>query len=121
MAGIDAVTLGAAKAYTKASLAGVGAVKGAPCEIQNISTNNKAHTIAFAWEDKNGETHTDSLILQDGKSPYDIAIENGFEGTEAEWLESLKGGNDPTDIDFTSNAPIEDDDPTTDINFNTFN
>ena len=25
------------------------------------------------------------------KSAYDIAVENGFEGTEAEWLESLKG------------------------------
>ena len=26
-----------------------------------------------------------------GKSAYDIAVENGFIGTEAEWLESLKG------------------------------
>lgn len=28
---------------------------------------------------------------QDGKSAYQIAIENGFEGSEKEWLESLKG------------------------------
>ena len=28
---------------------------------------------------------------QDGKSAYEIAVENGFEGTEQEWLESLKG------------------------------
>jgi len=27
----------------------------------------------------------------DGKSAYDIAVENGFEGTVEEWLESLKG------------------------------
>lgn len=27
----------------------------------------------------------------DGKSAYDIAVDNGFEGTEEEWLESLKG------------------------------
>lgn len=27
----------------------------------------------------------------DGKSAYEIAVENGFEGTEAEWLASLKG------------------------------
>lgn len=27
----------------------------------------------------------------DGKSAYDIAVDNGFEGTETEWLESLKG------------------------------
>ena len=26
-----------------------------------------------------------------GPSAYDIAVQNGFEGTEAEWLESLKG------------------------------
>lgn len=27
----------------------------------------------------------------DGKSAYQIALENGFEGTEEEWLESLEG------------------------------
>lgn len=27
----------------------------------------------------------------DGKSAYEIAVENGFEGTETEWLDSLKG------------------------------
>lgn len=26
-----------------------------------------------------------------GKSAYDVAVENGFSGTQAEWLESLKG------------------------------
>lgn len=29
----------------------------------------------------------------EGKSAYDIAVEGGFNGTEAEWLESLKGAN----------------------------
>lgn len=28
---------------------------------------------------------------QDGKSAYELAVINGFEGTEKEWLESLKG------------------------------
>lgn len=34
----------------------------------------------------------------DGKSAYEIAVANGFTGTEAQWLESLKGddGNDGT-------------------------
>lgn len=27
----------------------------------------------------------------DGKSAYEIAVDNGFEGTEEDWLESLKG------------------------------
>lgn len=30
-----------------------------------------------------------------GASAYDIAVENGFEGTEEEWLESLKGEPGP--------------------------
>lgn len=28
---------------------------------------------------------------KDGKSAYEVAVKNGFEGTEAEWLASLKG------------------------------
>lgn len=28
-----------------------------------------------------------------GKSAYEIAVENGFEGTEAEWLDSLNGNS----------------------------
>jgi len=31
----------------------------------------------------------------DGKSAYEIAVENGFEGTEQEWLESLVGPEGP--------------------------
>src|SRR5690606_21963258 len=30
-----------------------------------------------------------------GKSAYEIAVENGFEGTEQEWLESLVGPQGP--------------------------
>ena len=29
----------------------------------------------------------------DGKSAYEVAVENGFSGTESEWLASLKGAN----------------------------
>lgn len=28
---------------------------------------------------------------ENGKSAYEVALENGFEGTETEWLESLRG------------------------------
>lgn len=38
----------------------------------------------------NGRDGTDGA---DGKSAYEIAVENDFEGTEAEWLESLIGQN----------------------------
>lgn len=44
---------------------------------------------------------------KDGKSAYQIAVENGFMGTEAEWLESLKGNDYVlTDTDKTDIANI---------------
>lgn len=55
----------------------------------------------------------------DGKSAYEVAIANGFAGTQTEWLESLKGdagadGNDGQDgvngdtiIDQRTQMPIK--------------
>lgn len=34
---------------------------------------------------------TNEIIVENGDSAYDIAVTNGFDGTEAEWLESLIG------------------------------
>ena len=32
-----------------------------------------------------------AVACKDGKSAYDIAVENGFSGSYQEWLDSLKG------------------------------
>ena len=48
---------------------------------------------------------------KDGKSAYQIAIENGFVGTEIEWLESLKGADGKDGIngkDGADGAPGQD-------------
>nr|WP_312984350.1 hypothetical protein [Clostridioides sp.] len=42
---------------------------------------------------KDGWKNCGELAGLDGKSAYDIAKENGFTGTEFEWIESLKGKN----------------------------
>ena len=42
----------------------------------------------------------------DGKSAYEVAVQNGFEGTEDEWLKSLKG----TSIASITQADSPDDD-----------
>ena len=53
---------------------------------------------------------------EDGKSAYQIAVENGFVGTEVEWLASLKGAdyvlteNDRHEIAKTAIADIVDGD-----------
>lgn len=41
---------------------------------------------------------------KEGKSAYEVAVKNGFSGTEVEWLASLKGekGDAFTYSDFTS-------------------
>ena len=37
------------------------------------------------------------FIPHDGLSAYEVAVKNGYEGTEQEWLNSLKGGECPAD------------------------
>lgn len=42
-----------------------------------------------------------------GDSAYEIAVKNGFEGTEVEWLESLQGQNSSVTVDDLFNAYLE--------------
>lgn len=42
-----------------------------------------------------------------GDSAYQIAIKNGFEGTEQEWLESIKGYTPAKGVDYFTEAEIE--------------
>ena len=63
--GMDLIALKAAKKYVDETLTGAGALKG-----------------------EKGDPGAD------GKSAYEIAVDNGFVGTETEWLESLKGSSE---------------------------
>lgn len=58
----------------------------APVEIQ-LSLGNPI------YRGPEGKPGKDGVIGRDGKSAYEIAVENGFEGIETEWLESLKGAD----------------------------
>lgn len=42
-----------------------------------------------------------------GLSAYEIAVKNGFEGTEQEWLDSLNGGTSPDLEDLKGILPLE--------------
>ena len=42
-----------------------------------------------------------------GKSAYEIAVDNGFVGTETEWLESLKGADGTDGTTFTPSVSEE--------------
>ena len=67
---MDLVTLALAKKYTRDSLIGVGAIKGAPCQIKSIVKQDGVNTVTFLWEDNNGSQHESILQVDDGTSIY---------------------------------------------------
>lgn len=64
----------------KSGLPSLGSTEGAVISADEVSVSEDGSAAASAGED-----------LPRGKSAYEIAKENGFDGTEAEWLASLKG------------------------------
>lgn len=64
----------------KTSLPSAGSTEGAVISADEVSVSEDGSAAASVGED-----------LPRGKSAYEIAKENGFNGTEAEWLASLKG------------------------------
>lgn len=53
-----------------------------------------------------GVTGSLQVAMLNGKSAYEIAVENGFVGTEEEWLESLKGQAATVEVgDVTTGVP----------------
>jgi len=84
--------------------------------------NKVAEIIEQFQNGKNGADGSDGQDGAAGKSAYDLAVENGFVGTVAEWLDSLQGadgnsGNNGADgargnsfwvYNTPSNVPITD-------------
>lgn len=75
---------------------------GAKGDKGNPGTNGISPTLSYESTidgvtvnitDVNGTESFNLINGEDGKSAYEIAVDNGFEGTEQEWLESLKGIN----------------------------
>lgn len=89
---MDKKSLAVSKRYTEDSLDGVGALKGAPCEILSIVNNNDGtHIITYQWVSNSGKIVQDQMTVKDGSSAYDVAVKNGYDGTEEEWLLTLIG------------------------------
>lgn len=64
MDGIIAYIL--SKKYTNDTVIGMGAIKGAACQVQSINKVNKTTTITLEWEDNLGTSHTQSFDIEDG-------------------------------------------------------
>lgn len=63
----DVEIIGMLKAYVKASLAGVGALKGAPCQCVITENADGTHKVTMKWVDDNNVTHTDSFDVLNGQ------------------------------------------------------
>ena len=77
------------------------AVSGGSSSSSNIDVDSEmSDTSENPVQNKVVKKYIDNKPSSDGKSAYDIAVENGFTGTETEWLASLKGkdGNDGKSI-----------------------
>ena len=66
--------------------------------IKNLTTltNSLAEQSAIRGTDATGIAFNEGgklKIIKDGKSAYELDVEHGFKGSEAEWLVSLKGTN----------------------------
>lgn len=62
----DVEIIGILRKYVQQSLAGAGALKGAPCEIESIVDTDNTHVITFLWEDTDGVSHESTLTVYDG-------------------------------------------------------
>ena len=87
--GLEILTLGSSKTYTRESLLGGGAVVGKNVTIASITPITGGNRVTFSYTLDDGTVKTSSLDVMNGKSAYDVAVENGFTGTEQEWLDSL--------------------------------
>lgn len=57
------------------------------------TSSNQSFSTDFSTSKETFKVDLRTKSEVNGASAYEIAVANGFEGTETEWLESLKGGN----------------------------
>ena len=64
---MDIVTLALAKAFTKKTVDGLGALKGANAVITSITKENGISTVTFEWTGTSGIKETDRIQVKDGE------------------------------------------------------
>lgn len=76
---MDIVTLALAKKFTKDTVIGLGALKGAPCRIKSIEKSNGVSTVTFEWEGLDGTIRTSDMSVEDGTPIYVWTAGNSYE------------------------------------------
>ena len=71
---LSIITLGAARAYTKATADAMGALKGAPCEVKFTEAIPGGTRVTLGWESKSGQQQSTSFNVMDGKGIASVIV-----------------------------------------------
>lgn len=98
---IDVITLAIAEKYTRDSLVGLGALKGAPCTISKVEEVSDGTEVTFKWTGDNGSTNTRKIKVKDG-----ISVVNAVINSNHHLILELSNGNaiDCGEIPIAENA-----------------
>ena len=90
----DFEIIGLLKTYIAKTLVGMGALKGANCQIQSINKASGVSTVTFLWKDSEDVEHTVEMIVLDGaKGPQGV---QGVQGVQGEPGTNGTDGYSPT-------------------------
>jgi hypothetical protein len=89
MDGIIAYIL--SKKYTNDTVIGMGAIKGAACQVQSINKVGKTTTVTLKWEDNTGGIHTQPFEIEDGADG--ISVSNATINASGNLILTLSDGN----------------------------
>ena len=70
----DVEIIGMLKSYVSKSLVGMGALKGASCQIESIAEVTGGQKITFVWIDTNNVSHRSELIVLNGDNGFSPTI-----------------------------------------------
>jgi len=73
---MDLITYSLLSKKIKDTLVGMGALKGAPCEVKSVERDGGVTTITLKWTDTTGTEHTTAFDINDGVSVTNATINN---------------------------------------------
>ena len=76
------------KSYVAATLVGMGALKGASCQVKSITDSSGDHVVTFKWVDDDGVSHESTMTVKDGEKGE--TGETGQEGPEGVGIVSIE-------------------------------
>ena len=93
----DVEIIGMLKSYISKTLVGMGALKGAPCTVKEITTASGDHTVTLEWEDTEGVKHNDDFTVSDGFSPT-IVVKTSSDSTYILTITDKNGSYDTPNL-----------------------